>query len=92
MGRDRVSVPAKGPRIIDLDLLLMDNLVLNHPGASNTDPGSEAGDEVTPALTLPHPALAQRRVVLAPLAEIAPAMLDPTSGLTIVQLLARLSE
>ncbi len=28
MGRDRSGVPAKGPRVIDLDLLLMDDLVL----------------------------------------------------------------
>ena len=28
MGRDWASVPAKGPRIIDLDLLLMDDVVL----------------------------------------------------------------
>lgn len=32
MGRDRsASVPAKGPRIIDLDLLLVDGIVLNTP-------------------------------------------------------------
>ena len=66
MGRDRAVVtdaeqsgaaPIKGPRIIDLDLLLMDDLVLD-------------ADE----LTLPHPAMAERRFVLEPLAEIAPAM------------------
>ena len=28
MGRDRASVPSKGPRVIDLDLLLYDNLTL----------------------------------------------------------------
>lgn len=32
MGRDRsAAAPAKGPRIIDLDLLLVDELVLNTP-------------------------------------------------------------
>jgi 2-amino-4-hydroxy-6-hydroxymethyldihydropteridine diphosphokinase len=31
MGRDRSTSPAKGPRIIDLDLLLMDNVVLETP-------------------------------------------------------------
>jgi 2-amino-4-hydroxy-6-hydroxymethyldihydropteridine diphosphokinase len=74
MGRDRSASPAKGPRIIDLDLLLMDDVIL-----------------ATPELTLPHPAMAQRRFVLEPLAEIAPAMLDPVSGLTIARLLAGLS-
>lgn len=31
MGRDRASAPAKGPRLIDLDLLLYGELVLNDP-------------------------------------------------------------
>jgi 7,8-dihydro-6-hydroxymethylpterin-pyrophosphokinase len=43
-------------------------------------------------LTLPHPAMAARRFVLEPLAEIAPAMVDPRSGLTIRELLTRLGD
>jgi len=31
MGRDRSAAPAKGPRIIDLDLLVYDDVVLNSP-------------------------------------------------------------
>lgn len=58
MGRQR-QVP-KGPRTIDLDLLLFDDEVIN-----------------TPELTLPHPAMHQRRFVLAPLAEIAPGVTHP---------------
>ena len=73
MGRDRASAPAKGPRVIDLDLLLMNDVVLN-------------SDE----LTLPHPAMAERRFVLEPLAEIAPEMVDPVSGKTVAELLAEL--
>jgi 2-amino-4-hydroxy-6-hydroxymethyldihydropteridine diphosphokinase len=73
MGRDRIATPPKGPRIIDLDLLLMGELVL-----------------ATPELTLPHPAMAERRFVLEPLAEIAPGMRDPLSGRTVVEMLARL--
>jgi 2-amino-4-hydroxy-6-hydroxymethyldihydropteridine diphosphokinase len=41
----------------------------------------------TPLLTVPHPEMGNRRFVLAPLHEIAPALLHPTSGLTISQLL-----
>ena len=51
---------SKGPRTLDLDLLLVDDIELNLPG-----------------LTLPHPALAKRRFVLAPLAEIAPEFRPP---------------
>ena len=50
------------------------------------------GDRVAsaPELTLPHPRLAGRRFVLAPLAEIAPALPVPPSGVTVAELLARL--
>ena len=72
MGRRRDGVPPKGPRIIDLDLLYYNQVVLS-----------------SPALTLPHPAIADRVFVLAPLAEIAPAWLDPHSGLTVAEMLAR---
>ena len=75
MGRDRIATPPKGPRIIDLDLLLIDGLVL-----------------ATPDLTLPHPALAGRRFVLEPLAEIAPTMIDPASGKTVKEMLDRLRD
>jgi 2-amino-4-hydroxy-6-hydroxymethyldihydropteridine diphosphokinase len=73
MGRDRSLAPPKGPRIIDLDLLLLDDVVI-----------------ATPELKLPHPALAERRFVLDPLAEIAPKFVDPLSGHTVAELLAQL--
>jgi len=41
-------------------------------------------------LILPHPRLAERRFVLQPLAEIAPAWRHPVTGLTPVQMLAAL--
>jgi 2-amino-4-hydroxy-6-hydroxymethyldihydropteridine diphosphokinase len=70
MGRDRATVPAKGPRTIDLDLLLYDQVVL-----------------ATAELTLPHPAMHDRRFVLEPLAEIAPAWVHPIAGASIASLL-----
>ncbi len=75
MGRDRSQGTPKGPRTLDLDLLLLGDRVVE--------------DE---DLTLPHPALAQRRFVLAPLAEIAPELRHPVRGETIAELLAQLPD
>ncbi len=44
----------------------------------------------TPALTLPHPRLQERRFVLAPMAEVAPALIHPKLNVTISDLLANL--
>ena len=52
--------PRHGPRPIDLDLLLLDNLELR-----------------TERLTLPHPEVASRRFVLAPLLELDPGLRLP---------------
>lgn len=70
MGRDRESVPAKGPRVIDLDLLLYDSLIVETSG-----------------LTLPHPAMHERKFVLEPLAEVAPDWLHPVFKRSIRDLL-----
>ncbi len=73
MGRQRVQ--KKGPRTIDLDILLF------------IDPLT--GDAVTdsPQLTIPHSAMHQRRFVLQPLAEIAPGARHPVLKKTIRELL-----
>jgi len=50
------------------------------------------GDEVvqTGTLTVPHPRFRERAFVLEPLAEVAPDLVDPESGLTVQELLERL--
>ena len=68
MGRRRVQ--KKGPRSIDIDILLFDDLVLE-----------------SEELTIPHPAMHQRRFVLEPLADIAPQALHPVFRKTIRELL-----
>jgi len=74
-GRDRRNDAVKGPRTLDLDLLLVDDLVVN-----------------TPELSLPHPGLAERRFVLAPLCDIAPHLVHPTLGATMAELLEALPD
>jgi len=80
MGRNRSTAPPKGPRIIDLDLLLY----INNSGQPEI--------LSTPELTLPHPALHERRFVLAPLAEIAPNLQHPVLHSTIADLLLHLPQ
>jgi 2-amino-4-hydroxy-6-hydroxymethyldihydropteridine diphosphokinase len=66
--------------------------VLNEPRPLDLDLivfGSETRD--TPELVLPHPRAHLRRFVLQPLSEIAPDLILPGQGKTVVQLLAELS-
>jgi 2-amino-4-hydroxy-6-hydroxymethyldihydropteridine diphosphokinase len=78
MGRERGGAVAKGPRVIDLDLLIYSDL-------NGNDVVMETGE-----LTLPHPEMQERRFVLEPLAEIAPGMVHPVLGLTVQKMLERL--
>lgn len=73
MGRQRLQ--KKGPRIIDIDILLFGDEIVN-----------------TPDLTIPHPAMADRRFVLEPLAEIADQARHPVLKKTIGELLDALPE
>ena len=41
----------------------------------------------TPELTIPHPRLAERRFVLAPMVELAPELRDPVTRRTMRELL-----
>ncbi|OIR13129.1 bifunctional folate synthesis protein [mine drainage metagenome] len=69
MGRKRAV--KFGPRIIDLDILLIDDLIIE-----------------TELLSVPHPALPQRKFALIPLDEVAPDLLHPVEKKSISQLLA----
>src|ERR1700680_3191615 len=72
MGRGKRE-QKKGPRTIDIDILLFGNAVI-----------------ATPQLTVPHPAMQERRFVLEPLAEIRPEALHPQFNKTVLELLQAL--
>jgi 2-amino-4-hydroxy-6-hydroxymethyldihydropteridine diphosphokinase len=78
MGRERVGAVAKGPRVIDLDLLLC------------IDRNGRDVVMTTEELTLPHPEMQRRRFVLEPLADIAPEWVHPVVGVTVRELLGEL--
>ena len=67
MGRRRTQ--KKGPRIIDIDILLFGSSIIEAEG-----------------LTVPHPAMHERRFVLEPLTEIAPDVRHPALKQTIREL------
>ena len=63
-GRDRAKAGWKGPRPLDIDILLYGDIV-----------------SADPVLTLPHPGIKERGFVLIPLAEIAPHLAEPGTGI-----------
>ena len=68
LGR-RPGIP-KGPRPIDIDILLYENVVVR-----------------SPALTIPHERLAERRFVLVPLGELAARLRHPVTQRTVLEML-----
>jgi 2-amino-4-hydroxy-6-hydroxymethyldihydropteridine diphosphokinase len=69
LGRVR-DIP-KGPRTLDIDILLYGRAIVH-----------------TAKLEIPHPRMAQRRFVLAPLADLAPDLRHPVTRLTVREMLA----
>jgi 2-amino-4-hydroxy-6-hydroxymethyldihydropteridine diphosphokinase len=84
----RKRIINKGPRVIDLDILTYDSLVINnlddligyYPESLN----------FSLELILPHPAIHRRGFVLAPLAELIPNVLHPVVKLSYQTLLENL--
>lgn len=66
----RVRAVAKGPRTIDIDILLYGRAVVQ-----------------TATLEVPHPRMAERRFVLAPLADLVPNLRHPVTHKTVREML-----
>ena len=73
----RIRTTRNAPRTIDLDLIDY-RAVMIQPKSHH-------------ALQLPHPRAHERAFVLLPMRDIAPHWVDPLTGLTVYQLLSRLS-
>jgi len=82
MGRER-SI-ANGPRLIDIDLLLFDDLVVHNLNDTASCNSAE--------IVLPHPRMHERRFVLEPLCEIAPDLTHPILHKTCREVLASLAD
>jgi 2-amino-4-hydroxy-6-hydroxymethyldihydropteridine diphosphokinase len=66
----RVRTVEKGPRTIDIDILLYGKAVVR-----------------SGRLEIPHPRMAERRFVLAPLADLAPELRHPVNRRTVREML-----
>jgi 2-amino-4-hydroxy-6-hydroxymethyldihydropteridine diphosphokinase len=66
----RVRTVPKGPRTLDIDILLYGRAVVR-----------------SARLEIPHPRMGERRFVLAPLAELAPALRHPLTRKTMREML-----
>ena len=77
LGRTKKSVNGVySDRLIDIDLLLYEDLVLSVTSPSGVE------------LNLPHPLMTERDFVMKPLAEIAPDLVHPVWGKTMRELIS----
>lgn len=72
----RVRKDKWGERLIDIDLILYGNEVI----------------DIENKLQLPHPHMQERRFVMAPLAEIAPGVVHPILGKTILDIFENITD
>ena len=68
-GRNRNDSPEKGPRTIDIDILLYDKLCRTYAGNNDS------------LLTIPHRSMHERLFVLRPLLDLDPELDDPRDGI-----------
>jgi 2-amino-4-hydroxy-6-hydroxymethyldihydropteridine diphosphokinase len=74
-----------GPRELDLDLLVFGDRQISierPPGARSVDADADPA-KATKLLEVPHPSMADRLFVLAPLADLAPGLVPPGWGETV---------
>ncbi|BGO90986.1 hypothetical protein NBRC10512_002256 [Rhodotorula toruloides] len=83
LGRD-FSTFRNGPRVIDLDLLLYEDVVLD-----TRETGEK--DEEGRWLKVPHQGIAEREFVLRPLVDLAPSLVHPSLKKTPSELLSSLT-
>ena len=80
-----------GPRVLDLDLIALGDVVLPDPATARhwmDLPHDRQMREAPDQLVVPHPRLQDRSFVLEPLMDIAAEWRHPLTGLTVAQMAA----
>lgn len=83
-GRNRPAEQRRGPRPIDIDILLFGEYIINYNRDSDGSPGSW--------LVIPHERLNRRLFAIAPLLELNPDLTDPLSGSKLSLIAQKLQE
>lgn len=92
--RGRVRDQRWGPRVLDLDLLAVGQLVAPDPATLQHwrhMPLAEQQRRTPSQMLLPHPRLSDRAFVLIPLMDVAPDWRHPLTGRTVRTMVAELS-